>query len=61
MRLYTREKDNFECRIKEACPAEEWMETVTGYEYWKWKEDEYCKSCPFEKYINKLAEYEDNE
>ena len=53
----TRQKDEYECRIPGRCPAEEWIEDL-GYDL-----DEMtghiCASCPFEIYINKLAEYED--
>lgn len=55
MRL-TREKDEYECRIPRGCPAEEWMYDLYG-EY----PDDCCYNCPFEKYINKLAEFEDKE
>ena len=56
----TRQKDNFPCRFKGGCPAEEWIKNITDVHYSDWKED-VCDNCPFEKYINKLAEYEDME
>ena len=53
----TRVKDEWPCRIAGGCPAEEWIEDLeydldemTGHT---------CANCPFEIYINKLAEYED--
>lgn len=56
MARLTREKDEYSCRIKGGCEAEEWM-------WWKYGEypDDICKGCPFKKIINKLAEYEDKE
>ena len=51
----TRRKDQYECRI-DSCPAEDWFDNI-GYIY---EDASYCQTCPFEKYINKLAEYEDN-
>lgn len=45
-RLTGRNKE-YECRI-EYCDAENWT-----------KKDYPCDDCPFMKYINKLAEYED--
>ena len=57
MKRLTREKDEYECRIAGGCPAEDWIESVAGNIY-KWNEDP-CDNCPFEKYINRLAEFED--
>ena len=54
MRL-TRVKDEYECRIAGGCPAEDWM-----YDLY-WEATNCCFNCPFEVYINKLAEYEDKE
>lgn len=54
MERLTREKDMYECRIAGGCPAEEWMYDLYG----KYPVD-CCFNCPFEMYINKLAEYED--
>ena len=45
----TRHKDEWPCRI-DKCEAENWVLEI---------QDDYCSTCPFEKYINKLAEYED--
>lgn len=56
----TRRKDEFSCRFKGGCPAEKWMMEVTDTPYLYWRR-EACDNCPFEKYINKLAEYEDKE
>lgn len=47
----TRRKDEYECRIVD-CPIYE------GSNNWC-VEDDPCKACPFEKYINRLAELED--
>lgn len=60
MRL-TREKDEFPCRIGDRCLAESWIENITGLSIYDWPSDtnNVCEKCPFEKYINKLAEYED--
>lgn len=56
----TRHIDKFPCRIKNGCPAESWIEKITSTSSYNW--DEFmCENCPFEKYINKLAEYEDKE
>ncbi len=52
----TRVKDQYPCRIAGGCPAESWIESL-GYDLDKM--GEMCNNCPFEKYINKLAEYED--
>ena len=54
MRL-TRVKDEYECRIAGGCPAEDWMYDLYG------EVANCCFNCPFEVYINKLAEYEDKE
>lgn len=51
----TRRKDQYECRI-DGCPAEDWFDNI-GHIY---EDASYCQTCPFEKYINKLAEYEDD-
>ena len=60
MNRITRQKDNFPCRFKGGCPAEEWIRDITDTEYNKWQK-QVCDNWPFEKYINKLAEYEDKE
>ena len=57
MSRMTRRKDGWECRVAGGCPAEEWMYDLYG----KYSEGEFCKTCPFEKYINRLAELEDLE
>jgi hypothetical protein len=54
----TRAKDEYPCRMAGGCPAEEWVcENVTGGTL----TGDLCATCPFEQYINKLAEYEDKE
>ena len=55
----TRHVDEFPCRIEE-CTAGEWIEKISGTNAFCWDTSE-CVGCPFEKYINKLAEYEDKE
>lgn len=60
MKRLTREKDNFSCRIAGGCPGLEWIEEVTKTHAFDW-EVEVCDICPFEKIINRLAEYEDKE
>lgn len=55
----TRLKDEYECRIP-GCPAEEWIEQDLGFNLNE-ADEEVCLNCPFEKYINRLAEYEDEE
>lgn len=54
MERLTRHADEFPCRIKENCLAEEWF-------YKKYSEypDYICDGCPFQAVINKLAWYED--
>ena len=59
MTRLTRIKDEYECRIGN-CLAEDWIENITGEVAFNWPGD-VCKDCPFEKYINRLAEYEDKE
>lgn len=54
----TREKDQYECRIAGGCPTALWLE---GHNIEVEDEAELCEDCPFEKYINKLAEFEDRE
>ena len=53
----TRVKDQYPCRISGGCLAEEWIESL-GYDLDK-MEGDICSDCPFEQYINRLAEYED--
>lgn len=57
MARLTREKDQWKCRIAGGCPVEEWIDNhgIIVDE----SNDYFCEDCPFEKYINKLAEYED--
>lgn len=55
-KYFTREKDNFECRIAGGCPAEDWLCEIYG-EYPD--EGSVCKNCPFEEIINELGKYED--
>lgn len=52
MKRMTRQKDEYECRIANGCPIEDWSTDQTGYPLT-------CDDCPIMKYINKLAEYED--
>ena len=56
----TRHKDEFPCRLKGHCSAEEWMLDVTDTIYLYWRK-EACDNCPFMEIVNKLAEYEDKE
>ena len=55
---FTRRKDKFPCRIAGGCPAEGWIEKVTGVPIYRWNKGA-CDNCPFEKYLTLLAEYED--
>lgn len=56
----TRKKDQYPCRIAGGCPAEEWIEEVTGINcYDHCFAEKMCSNCPFEAYINRLAELED--
>lgn len=55
MSRLTRTKDEYECRMSNPCPAEDWMHDTYGL----YPQTSICDDCPFEKYINKLAEYED--
>ena len=54
MKRLTRRKDKYPCRAKR-CAAEVWMMENTGV----YSVGDVCKNCPFEKYINALAAYED--
>lgn len=55
---YTRRKDNFECRHGlEGCKAEYWIEKLTGT--LDFDTNDMCDSCPFMRFINRLAELED--
>ena len=56
MRRLTRHIDDYPCRIAN-CLAEDWIEDLTGVIVYNWEEA--CSQCPFEKYINRLAELED--
>ena len=41
---------------------EKWIEELTGVTNYNWASGgSACDMCPFEKYINRLAEYEDEE
>ena len=57
MERLTRAKDQYPCRIAGGCPAEDWIEGL-GYDLDK-MEGDMCSDCPFEEYINTLADYED--
>lgn len=56
----TQSATRFPCRMN-GCTAEEWMSEVTGVEIEDIDCKTMCNSCPFIKYINRLAEYEDRE
>lgn len=57
MTRLTRTKDKYSCRIAGGCPAEDWVcDNIEGE-----LTGNLCTTCPFEKYINKLADYEDLE
>lgn len=56
MERLTRDKDEWPCRMAGGCPAESWIINHSGD-----VDGAICEDCPFEKYINKLAEYEDLE
>lgn len=58
MERLTRVKDEFECRMLGTCPVEEWIRNCLKLNLDKAKEN-VCTRCPFEKYINRLADYED--
>lgn len=55
MKRFTRHIDEYSCRLAGKCPAEEWM----YYLYDRYSDKNVCDTCPFEKYINRLAELED--
>jgi hypothetical protein len=55
MARLTRKKDQYPCRIADGCPADDWIMELGG------NPTDSCKNCPFEKYINALANYEDEE
>ena len=58
MARLTRKKDQYPCRIAGGCPVEDWLIDSGAI-----LDDStrLCDNCPIEKYINKLAEYEDKE
>ena len=51
----TQPTKDYECRMKN-CAAEDWMFELYG-EFPK----DVCEKCPFQKLVNRLAEYEDKE
>lgn len=55
----TRHYDEWPCRIANGCPAEAWIIGLTGVSTADWAGDYVCDTCPFEKFINRLAELED--
>ena len=55
MTRLTRREDQYPCRMAGYCPADEWIMRMGG------DSSNSCDNCPFEKYINALAEYEDKE
>lgn len=61
MKRLTRENDQYSCRFLGGCPAEKWIEKHTGVTICDWNDEYICDDCPFEKYINRLAEFEDKE
>lgn len=60
MARLTRVKDEWECRLAEPCPMEDWITDDLGISLDMLREC-VCDNCPFIKYINKLADYEDKE
>lgn len=54
----TRRKDDWPCRMN-ICTAEDWIEEITGTSEYNWSNSDFCSSCPFMQYINRLAELED--
>lgn len=52
-RLTSKNKE-YECRIG-GCEVENWVSSFRNDKI------DFCETCPFMKYINKLAEYEDRE
>lgn len=59
MRRLTHRSDKNPCRIID-CLAEDWIVNLTGTTFSNWNSNEdVCDNCPFEKYINRLAEFED--
>jgi hypothetical protein len=55
MERLTRAKDEYACRIKE-CSIDDYINNLMGEYPWN-----PCDCCPFKKFINTLAEYEDLE
>ena len=55
MKRMTRTLDKYPCRIIN-CRAEEWIENIVNHSL---PYGVVCDNCPFEAYINKLAEFED--
>lgn len=55
MKRLTRHIDEYPCRIID-CSVEDWIEDLTGVIVYN---KGVCDQCPFEKYINRLAELED--
>ena len=53
MERLTRRKDQYPCRMAGDCSADEWITDLGG------DSSNCCDTCPFEQYINALAEYED--
>lgn len=52
----TRKKDKYPCRMAGGCPADDWMYKLFG----KYPAaNDMCQYCPFQKYINHLADLED--
>lgn len=52
--------DNYRCKIAGGCLAEDWIEEVSGVNYYNWQSEfKVCDNCPFEKYINALSRLED--
>ena len=57
MERLTRKKDQYPCRMAGGCPAENWIAEEANVRIYDL--GNVCDKCPFEKYINALAEYED--
>ena len=52
---YTRHIDEYPCRLKIECGAEDWMQELYGH----YPQGDLCDTCPFMEIINRLAELED--
>lgn len=59
MNRLTREKDNYECRIKGGCRADQWMYEIYGKYPYDISDMDICDVCPFMAIINLFARRED--